>query len=135
MFGKRVKTSDTTIIALGSVVEGTLRVRGPVRVDGTIDGTLIAEGHVFVGPEGQLLGEVTADELSVAGKVDGTLYARNHLHVLATGSVRGNARYTSLEVDRGGIMDGSASRVAEAEATELTAAAPDNDVEPQRRTA
>ena len=112
MFGKRQQAvSAITVIAAGTTVEGTLRVRGMVQVDGAIEGTLIAEGQVSVGPDGRIVGEVTADTLSVGGKVDGTLHARGHLHVLASGSVRGNARYTSLEIERGGVMDGNASRV------------------------
>jgi cytoskeletal protein CcmA (bactofilin family) len=122
MFGKRQQAAASiTVIASGSVVEGTLRTKGMVQVDGTIDGALIAEGHVSVGPEGKILGEVTADQLSVGGRVEGTVFARGHLLVLASGVVHGNARYTSLEVERGGVMDGSASRVDEQAA--------DNDVE------
>jgi cytoskeletal protein CcmA (bactofilin family) len=122
MFGKRQQAvASITVIAAGSVVEGTLRARGMVQVDGTIDGALIAEGHVSVGPEGKILGEVTADQLSVGGRIEGTVFARGHLLVLASGVVHGNARYTSLEVERGGVMDGSASRVDEQAA--------DNDVE------
>jgi cytoskeletal protein CcmA (bactofilin family) len=114
MFGsKRSKPADSaiTVIAAGSVVEGTLRVRGMVQVDGTIDGHLITDGHV------------TADQLSVGGKVEGTLNAKGHLHVLASGSVRGNARYASLEIERGGVMDGNASRLEDVKQV------PDNDVE------
>jgi len=126
MFGKRQQTaasSAITVIAAGSIVEGTLRVRGMVQVDGTIDGTLIADGHVSVGPEGCIVGEVTADQLSVGGKVEGKIHAKNHLHVLASGAVRGNARYTSLEIERGGVMDGNASRVDEVKSVA------ENDVE------
>ena len=66
MFGKRQQAAASiTVIAAGSVVEGTLRARGLVQVDGTIDGALIADGHVSVGPEGKILGEVTAEQLSV----------------------------------------------------------------------
>lgn len=122
MFGKRQRAETSiTVIAAGSVVEGTLRARGMVQVDGTIDGALIADGHVSVGPEGKILGEVTADQLSVGGRVEGAVFARGHLLVLASGVVHGNARYTSLEVERGGVMDGSASRVDEQAA--------ENDVE------
>lgn len=126
MFGsnKRPKSEGAiTVIAAGSVVEGTLRVRGLVQIDGTIDGTLIADGHVSVGPEGAILGEVSADQLSVGGRIEGTLNARGHLHVLSSGAVRGSARYASLEIERGGIMDGNASRLDQAKAV------PENDVE------
>ena len=124
MFGKRQQAATAiTVIAAGTTVEGTLRVRGMVQIDGAIEGTLIADGQVSVGPEGRIVGEVTADTLSVGGKVDGTLHARGHLHVLASGSVRGNARYTSLEIERGGVMDGNASRVEDLKSV------PENDVE------
>ncbi len=131
MFGKRQQRSATvTIIAQGSIVEGTLRVKGVVQIDGTVEGTLIADGHVSVGPEGSIRGEVIADALSIGGRVEGSLQARGHLHVLSTGAVRGDARYTTLEVDRGGVMDGRASRTNEAGgASPVKSLAPDNDVE------
>jgi cytoskeletal protein CcmA (bactofilin family) len=126
MFGgkRQQATGSITVIAAGSVVEGTLRVKGMLQLDGTIQGNLIADGHVSVGPDGKILGDVTADDLSIAGRVEGTVNARNHLHVLAKGVVQGGARYASLEVDRGGIMDGRASRL-----DEKASAAVANDVE------
>ena len=128
MFGSKRPKSDNaiTVIAAGSVIEGTLRVRGMVQVDGTIDGTLIADGHVSVGPDGRILGEVTADQLSVGGKIEGTINAKGLLHVLASGAVRGSARYASLEIERGGVMDGNASRLDDMKDVK---AVPDNDVE------
>ena len=128
MFGSKRSKSEgaITVIAAGSVVEGTLRVRGMVQIDGTIDGTLVADGHVSVGPDGRVVGEITADQLSVGGKIEGTINAKGHLHVLASGSVRGNARYASLEIERGGVMDGNASRLDEMKNVKVV---PDNDVE------
>jgi len=126
MFGKRQQSSQSiTVIAAGSVVEGTLRVKGMLQLDGTIQGTLIAEGHVSVGPEGRILGDVQADNLSIAGRIEGTVNARGHLHVLASGVVQGGARYASLEVDRGGVMDGRTSRFDD----KLAAATPANDTQ------
>jgi cytoskeletal protein CcmA (bactofilin family) len=123
MFGKKQQTSSTvTVIAQGSTVEGTMRARGMLQVDGLIDGTLIVEGHVSVGPEGEIRGNVTADNLAIGGRVQGRLEARGHLHVLRTGHVCGEVRYTTLEVDRGGVMDGRASHT-------LEGAVADNDVE------
>jgi cytoskeletal protein CcmA (bactofilin family) len=122
MFGKKQQTaSAVTVIAAGSAVEGTLRVRGLVQIDGTVEGNLIVEGQVSIGPEGKVRGDVRADDLVVGGHVDGKLFARGHLHLLATGVVHGDARYATLEVDRGGVMDGRA--------TLMDAKLADNDVE------
>lgn len=109
MFRSKAAASPTepTVIGRGTVIEGTIRVAGRVQVDGQIDGTLIAQGHVSVGPTGSILGEVVADELAVGGRVEGRVSISNHLHVAPGGSARGEVRYGSLQVDRGGVIDGS----------------------------
>jgi cytoskeletal protein CcmA (bactofilin family) len=99
--------TEPTVIGQGTVIEGTIRVSGRVQVDGQIDGTLIAEGHVSVGPTGSILGEVVAAELAVGGRVEGKVSVRDNLHVAPGGIARGEVRYGSLQVDRGGVIDGS----------------------------
>jgi cytoskeletal protein CcmA (bactofilin family) len=100
-------SSEPTVIGKGTVIEGTMRVSGRVQIDGKIDGTLIAEGHVSVGPDGSVLGELSAAELAVGGHVEGQISVRGHLHVAPQGIARGEMRYGSLQVDRGGVIDGS----------------------------
>jgi cytoskeletal protein CcmA (bactofilin family) len=110
MFGsKATKSSSTepTVIGKGTVIEGTVRVSGRVQVDGQIEGSLLAEGHVSVGPSGSIVGEVVADELAIGGRVEGKIHVREHLHVAPQGIARGELRYGSLQVDRGGVLDGS----------------------------
>lgn len=109
MFRSKATKSATepTVIGQGTVIEGTIRVAGRVQVDGQIDGTLIAEGHVSVGPTGSILGEVVAAELAVGGRVEGKVSVRDNLHIAPGGTARGEVRYGSLQVDRGGVIDGS----------------------------
>lgn len=105
--GSSSSTTEPTVIGRGTVIEGTLRVSGRVQVDGQIDGTLLADGHVSVGPNGSILGEVVADDLAVGGRVEGKVTVKNHLHVASQGVTRGEVRYGSLQVERGGVLDGS----------------------------
>ena len=109
MFGSKAtkKATEPTVIGQGTVIEGTIRVSGRVQVDGQIDGSLIAEGHVSVGPTGTILGEVVAAELAVGGRVEGKVNVRDNLHIAPGGITRGEVRYGSLQVDRGGVIDGS----------------------------
>jgi cytoskeletal protein CcmA (bactofilin family) len=109
MFGNKSKNAATepTVIGRGTLIEGTLRVSGRVQVDGAIDGMLVAEGPVSVGPSGSIIGEVVAHELAVGGRVEGKVSVREHLHVAPNGVCRGEVRYGSLQVDRGGVLDGS----------------------------
>lgn len=109
MFGSKAtkKATEPTVIGQGTVIEGTIRVAGRVQVDGQIDGSLFAEGHVSVGPTGSILGEVVAAELAVGGRVEGKVNVRDNLHIAPGGTARGEVRYGSLQVDRGGVIDGS----------------------------
>ena len=110
MFGNKSKgnaSTEPTVIGRGTLIEGTIRVSGRVQVDGQIDGTLLAEGPVSVGPSGSIVGEVSAHELAVGGRVEGKVNVREHLHVAPNGICRGEVRYGSLQVDRGGVLDGS----------------------------
>lgn len=110
MFGSKAKTSvstEPTVIGRGTVIEGVVRVAGRVQIDGAIDGSLLADGHVSVGPNGSILGEVVAHELAVGGRVEGKVSVREHLHIAPQGVCRGEVRYGSLQVDRGGVLDGS----------------------------
>jgi cytoskeletal protein CcmA (bactofilin family) len=100
-------SSEPTVIGKGTVIEGTVRVKGRVQLDGQIEGSLIAEGHVSVGPTGSVMGEVIATELAVGGRVEGKVNVRDHLHIAPGGLARGEVRYGSLQVDRGGLIDGS----------------------------
>jgi cytoskeletal protein CcmA (bactofilin family) len=109
MFGSKrtAVSSEPTVIGKGTVIEGTIRVSGRVQIDGHVDGSLIAEGHVSVGPTGSVMGEVVAAELAVGGRVEGKVSVRDHMHIAPGGIARGEVRYGSLQVDRGGVIDGS----------------------------
>lgn len=109
MFGSK-PAAEPTVIGRGTVIEGTIKITGRIQVDGQIDGTLEVEGHVSVGPNGRITGEVLADDLVVGGRVEGKVFARKHLHVASSGTVRGEVRYGTLQVDKGAVMDGSALR-------------------------
>jgi cytoskeletal protein CcmA (bactofilin family) len=128
MFGSKNKsrsssTAEPTVIGKGTVIEGTVKVLGRVQVDGSINGTLIAEGHVSVGPTGSVLGELVADELAVGGRVEGKVTVRDHLHIAPGGTARGEMRYGSLQVDRGGVIDGSTAHGDEGDGASTSDAA------------
>ncbi len=106
MFGS--KPADPTVIGRGATIEGHVKASGRIQIDGTIDGTLEVEGHVSVGPNGRVMGELIADDLVVAGRVDGKVTAKKHLHVASSGSVHGEVQYGTLQVDRGAVIDGQA---------------------------
>lgn len=106
MFKSKEKSAEPTVIGRGAVIEGTIKASGRVQVDGKIDGTLDVDGHVSVGPSGEIVGEVIANDLAVGGRVEGKVTAHKHLHVVSSGKVQGDVRYDTLQIDRGAVLGG-----------------------------
>ncbi|HZU05933.1 MAG TPA: polymer-forming cytoskeletal protein [Chloroflexota bacterium] len=95
-----------TVLAAGTVIEGTLRADEPVRVGGTLQGTLEAAGPVLVEAGGKLIARVVAPEIVVAGYVDGRLQCQGRLEVRASGLVRGKMQVGALRIEEGALLDG-----------------------------
>ena len=111
MFGTKKRPAEPTVIGAGTVIEGTVKVKGGIQVDGKIIGNMIAEGHVSVGPEGSIKGELIGGDIAVGGRVEGKIKASGHLLVVSTGVVKGETVYRSLVVARGGVVDGRTEHI------------------------
>ena len=115
MFSKPTGSAGpVTVIAASTELQGDLRVRGALRVEGAVYGNVRADGHMSLGPSGRIVGEVRANTLAMAGRIDGIVQVRGHLHVLSGGIVHGHARYQSLQIERGGVMDGTTALATDA---------------------
>jgi len=78
---------EGTMLAPGTVLEGTLRASEPVVIAGTLQGTLEAEGPVTIEQGGRLVARVVAPELVVSGFLDGRVQCHGRLEVRASGLV------------------------------------------------
>lgn len=96
---------EPTVVGRGSRIAGTLRASGRVQIDGEVEGHVIAQGHVSIGPAGSVLGELSADELVVGGRIEGTVRVTGNIHVVNGGSAIGVLQYASIQVDRGGALE------------------------------
>lgn len=109
MFGRR-RSGTTTLIGEGAVLEGTLKVHGSVVLEGRLEGTILGDGEVTIGPTGVVRGDIEAARVIIAGRVEGRAAAREHLHVLRGGTLVGDGTYETLEVETGGVIEGRAVR-------------------------
>ena len=67
--------SVKTIIGLGSAISGDIHADGFIRVEGDVDGNLEATGHVDIGREARINGNITAQSVVLGGIVLGDIYA------------------------------------------------------------
>jgi cytoskeletal protein CcmA (bactofilin family) len=79
-------------------------------------------GELLVGPQGSLSGQVSVRTADVHGRTYDTLSASEFLCVRSTGVVSGKAHYGEIEIEKGGVIQGSIGPVSAQEAPANAAA-------------
>ncbi|MFN2450662.1 MAG: polymer-forming cytoskeletal protein, partial [Candidatus Baltobacteraceae bacterium] len=65
------------MIGRGSAFDGTLRLEGAVRIDGTFTGEIAAQDTLVVGEGARITGTITCRSVIVNGEVKGDIYAQD----------------------------------------------------------
>ncbi len=90
----------------GVRIEGSIVSFRTLEVLGFLKGELAGE-NLTVGGSGMLEGSVRVEALEVIGCFKGDAEVNGHLIVRASGKVAGTLSYRSIEIDNGGIVQGS----------------------------
>jgi cytoskeletal protein CcmA (bactofilin family) len=96
----------TTILEPGTSFNGLLASSGDVRVEGELEGEVVARGTLWIGPRGRVKGTVEADELVVAGVLEGQVVAHRRLELLATAHFEGSLRTPTVVLAEGAYLSG-----------------------------
>jgi len=129
MFGKRAKLgpspltldqeSFSTLIGRQTVVEGQLRVRQSVRIDGELIGLVHAPADqavaVVVSPTGHVEGDIIARRVVIAGRVSGHIHAQDRVELHAGCLVQGDIKYGSIAIEHGARVLGLLLQVDDAQ--------------------
>ena len=99
-----------TVLGANCTLEGTLRSKANVRLDGTFTGTLEIEGNVLVGETARITADINARNISIAGAVRGNVSGKK-VQLLRTGRVWGDIRATALTTEEGAFIDGKITMV------------------------
>jgi cytoskeletal protein CcmA (bactofilin family) len=75
------------VLAQNAEFTGLLQLREAGRIDGKIEGEVIAAGMVWIGESGCVRARVEADEVIVAGELEGEVRAASKIELLATARV------------------------------------------------
>jgi len=94
------------MIGKGTVVDGDVRVRNSVRIDGKVNGNVKTTDTVVLGKEGEVVGQIQAKHVLLAGKVRGNITASGKVFLESTASVFGDIKASRLVVDEGALLDG-----------------------------
>ena len=98
------------IVGEGVKLSGNFIVPNSASISGTIDGDLTAR-EILVGSTGVLKGKVTADLIDVRGEIHENVTSNKALFVRSTGKVTGTIHYVEIEIEKGGDLQGTLSKI------------------------
>lgn len=95
-----------TVLGVSTVLEGTLKSEGNIRLDGVFSGKLDITGNVLIGETAQINADIEARNISIAGTVHGNVTG-NKVQLLRTGRIKGDIKSTSLTTEDGAFIEGN----------------------------
>jgi cytoskeletal protein CcmA (bactofilin family) len=96
-------------LAAGTSVKGDIETQGDIRIDGTVEGSLVSKGKLVVGNTGHIIGEVNCVTAHVSGKLEGIISVSEMLKVQESGQLKGEISYGKLSVEPGAELEGKIS--------------------------
>jgi cytoskeletal protein CcmA (bactofilin family) len=101
---------DTTAVASGAVIVGTVTFSGVLEIEGRIEGDVIAADDdravVRILQSGQVKGNVRAPLIVVNGTVTGNIHSTDHIELAANAVVTGDVHYNLIEMVKGAQING-----------------------------
>ncbi|MES2588309.1 MAG: polymer-forming cytoskeletal protein [Bacteroidota bacterium] len=109
LFSKKQKdlmeTHISTIISDGCKIDGNLSTTTSIRIDGIVNGDVVANQGIIVGSTGKILGNIKASEAVIFGTVTGNIHLQK-LEIKSTGIINGDISTQSIEVEFGAVYNG-----------------------------
>lgn len=96
-----------TVVGPEAYFHGVLTVRGSLRVEGEVEGSIHEAQTVIVGAAGRVHGDITAASVVVGGSVQGDIVATERLEIIAGGKVTGNVRAPKIQIEDEAYFEGN----------------------------
>lgn len=113
MFSKKHSKPQNRIdslIGAGTRIDGNLGFSGGLRVDGEVNGSIVAApgkpSTLVLSEHGRVNGEINVTHLVVNGVVEGPVRAAEYLELQSKAKVIGDVHYKTLEIQLGAIVEG-----------------------------
>ena len=111
-----------TRLGKDTVLKGTLKFTRSVQISGRLEGSIDAEGFLYIRDGAEIVADIHAREIVVAGTVRGNIEASQRLEILATGKIFGNVRTAKLRVADGVVFEGKCEMLKDPESIDVFAA-------------
>lgn len=96
---------SVNLMAAETCVEGEVKAKGDIRIDGTFKGTLMVEEKLIIGENGSIEGTVYCNNAEISGKINAKLFVRELLSIRATSELYGEVQTKKLAIEPGAIFE------------------------------
>ena len=101
----------------GTELNGELRFRDALRVDGRIKGRIVSDNTLIIGETGQVDAEIDCRVVSIRGRVSGQVHGRERIELLAGCRVEATLVTPKLVIEDGAFFHGDCRMGGPPEAT------------------
>ncbi|MFT6210075.1 MAG: cytoskeletal protein CcmA (bactofilin family) [Bacteroidia bacterium] len=92
-----------------TAIEGSIKAKGNLRIDGKLTGTLECQGRVVIGASGSVDGEIRCQNAEIEGSINANVIVSELLSLKATAKVHGDIVTKKLAIEPGASFSGSCS--------------------------
>lgn len=102
----RRTVGPATCIDANSELDGKLRCKDTIRVDGRVKGEIRSERSVILGESARVQGRIHGDSVLVAGEVKGDIMADRKITLERTARVTGDLATPGIVIEEGAKLEG-----------------------------
>jgi cytoskeletal protein CcmA (bactofilin family) len=109
MFARMKQPPIRTLVGEGTVVRGELRFADGLRIDGEVQGDVLASGGrtlLVISQGARVAGRVEAGHVILCGAIHGPIVCDELLEVQPGARIVGDVRYALLELHPGAVVEG-----------------------------
>ena len=110
MFGSKSKNTIDSLIGVASRIEGDLHFKGGLRIDGQVNGNIIADASapsmLVISEHAKVCGQIRVAHLVVNGEITGPVYSAELLELQPKARITGDVYYKALEMHGGAVVSG-----------------------------
>ncbi|KPK95702.1 hypothetical protein AMJ80_04110 [bacterium SM23_31] len=121
------KRELNTIVGKGSLIEGKIKIKNSIRIDGKVKGEVSSTGTVTVGSEGEVEGTISAANVIIGGRVRGKMIVDSKIILEKNSVLIGDLKTQTLNISEGAIFDGNC--IMEDKSAPVKQVKPKNDQE------
>ena len=114
--------SIDTLIGANAEVKGTLVFSGGLRIDGKVQGSIMAPAEdnstVILSERAQVEGDVQVPHITLQGRIKGNVHSSERIEVQRKAEIVGDVHYNTIQIAVGATVDGNLVHIEEKQVEE-----------------